>query len=71
MVEDMSIAVGEDLFPFFRKLGCTLKRERLATIVFEGETLALPVADIDLGPAGNVRLDPPGDYTKPLPSPEK
>ena len=71
LVEDMSIAVGEDLFPFFRKLGCTLKRERLATIVFEGETLALPVADIGLGPAGNVRLDPPGDYTKPLPSPEK
>jgi len=66
MVEDMSIACGEDLFPFFRKIGTTLTRERLDRIDFLGETLELPVAPIDTGPAGNVCLDPIGDYTKPL-----
>ena len=66
MVEDMSIAVGEDLFPFFTKIGTTLDKDRLPEIVFRGETLALRVAPIDVGPAGNVCLDPIGDYTKPV-----
>ena len=35
-VEDMSIAVGEDLFPFFRKIGTTLDRDRLERIEFQG-----------------------------------
>ena len=66
MVEDMSIAVGEDLFPWFKKFGTTLVRDRLEQIEFQGETLKLPVAQIDDGPAGNVRLEPIGDYTKPI-----
>ena len=66
MVEDMSIACGEDLFPFFRKVGTTLTRERLERIDFQGQTLELPVAPIDTSPAGNVCLDPIGDYTQPL-----
>ena len=64
MVEDMSIAVGEDLFPFFRGAGTNLSRERLESIGFQGEVLKLPVAPIDQGPAGNVCLDPIGDYTQ-------
>ncbi len=66
MVEDMSIAVGEDLFPFFRAVGTTLGRERLESIEFGGKTLVLPVAPIDTGPAGPVRIEEIGDYTKPL-----
>jgi hypothetical protein len=66
MVEDMSIAVGEDLFPFMKKTGMTLKQDRLERIEFQGKTLELPIAPIDYTPAGNVNLDPIGDYTKPL-----
>jgi hypothetical protein len=69
MVEDMCIAVGEDLFPFFGKLGVTLEKKRLERITFQGREMTLPVAPLDTGPAGAVRLDPPGDYTKPLPAP--
>ncbi len=66
MVEDMSIAVGEDLFPFFRKIGTTLDRDRLERIEFMGKIMELPIAPIDISPAGPVRLEPAGDYTKPL-----
>ena len=66
MVEDMSIAVGEDLFPFYRSVGTTLTRERLASIEFMGRTLELPIAPLDTGPAGNVCLDSIGDYTQPI-----
>ena len=65
-VEDMSIAVGEDLFPFFKKIGTTLSKERFEKAELEGKTLTLPVAPLDLEPAGNVNLSPIGDYTKPL-----
>jgi hypothetical protein len=65
-VEDMSIAVGEDLFPFFRKIGTTLKRDRLESIEFQGETIELPAAQIDITMAGEARLGEIGDYTKPL-----
>lgn len=65
-IEDMSIAVGEDLFPFFKKIGTTLKKDRFPEVEFQGERLTLPVASIDMKPAGNVRLEPVGDYTKPL-----
>jgi len=65
-IEDMSIAVGEDLFPFFKKIGTTLDKERFAEVEFQGEKLTLPIADIDLGPGGNVNLSPIGDHTKPL-----
>jgi len=66
MVEDMSIAVGEDLFPFFKSIGTTLKKDRLERIEFQGRVMKLPVAPIDTGPAGGVNLEEIGDYTKPL-----
>jgi len=66
MVEDMSIAVGEDLFPFFVKIGTTLSKTRLERIDFQGQTIELPISPLEDGPAGNVNLDPIGDYTKPL-----
>ena len=66
MVEDMSIAVGEDLFPFFRKVGTTLGRERLEQIEFQGQVLHLPVCPLDDGPAGPVNTEPIGDYTQPV-----
>jgi hypothetical protein len=66
MVEDMSIAVGEDLFPFYRQIGTSLKRDRLERIEFQGKLLELPVCPLDDGPAGPVRLEPAGDYTRPL-----
>lgn len=69
MVEDMSIAVGEDLFGFFRKIGTTLKRQRLERIEFMGKTLDLPVAPLKVTPAGPARLETIGDYTKCLPRP--
>ncbi len=66
MVEDMSIAVGEDLFPFFRELGTTLSKARFPEAEFNGRRLTLPPAPLDAGPAGNARLEPIGDYTQPL-----
>ncbi len=65
-VEDMSIAVGEDLFPFFRKIGTTLGKERFERAVFQGRTLELAPAPLEVSPAGAVCLDPIGDYKKPL-----
>ena len=57
MVEDMSIAVGEDLFPFFIKLGTTLNKKRLEQIEFQGKILMLPIAPIEPTPAGDVRME--------------
>ena len=65
-VEDMSIAVGEDLFPFFRKIGTTLDKERFERAVFEGKTIPLPVAPLEVTAAGPVRLEPIGDYREPI-----
>jgi len=65
-IEDMSIAVGEDLFPFFKKIGTTLNKERFEKVDFQGKTLTLPVAPLDLEPAGNVNLSAIGDYKLPL-----
>jgi hypothetical protein len=64
-VEDMSIAVGEDLFPFFRKIGTTLEKDRFERAVFQGRIVELPVAQIEIGLAGPVRLEPIGDYKRP------
>ncbi len=64
MVEDMSIAVGEDLFPFITKLGTSLEKSRLESIEFNGETLQLKPAPIEVTPGGPVRMDEIGDYTK-------
>jgi hypothetical protein len=55
MVEDMSIAVGEDLFPFFIKVGTTLQKKRLERIEFQGEPITLKIAPIEVTPAGAVR----------------
>jgi hypothetical protein len=65
-IEDMSIAVGEDLFPFFKKTGKQLSKERFEKVEFGGSMLTLPIAPIEPTPPGDVRLDPIGDYTKPL-----
>lgn len=65
-IEDMSLAVGEDLFPFFKKIGTTLNKERFEKTEFQGKTVTLPVAPLDLEPAGHVNLSPIGDYTQPL-----
>ena len=66
MIEDMSIAVGEALFPFFVKLGTTLNRQRLEKIEYAGMQFVLTPAPIELTPAGNVRTEEIGDYTLPL-----
>jgi hypothetical protein len=65
-IEDMSIAVGEDLFPFFAKTGKQLARKRFEKTTFMGKQLSLPIAPIQPTPPGNVNLDPIGDYTKPI-----
>lgn len=62
MVEDMSIAVGEDLFPFMRKLGTSLDKDRLEEINYLGTTLILDIAPIDVTPAGHVRIEEIVDY---------
>ncbi|AQT70234.1 hypothetical protein STSP2_03440 [Anaerohalosphaera lusitana] len=65
-IEDMSIAVGEDLFPFFAKTGKKLDKQRFATAQFMGKTIDLPVAPIEPTPPGDVNLDPIDDYKKPI-----
>lgn len=62
MVEDMSIAVGQDLFPFLTSAGLSLEKQRLKTINFNGATLELDVAPIQVTAAGNVKLEEIGDY---------
>ena len=64
VVEDTSIAVGEDLFPFFREIGTTLQKERFPNVVFMGRTIELPVAQISATPSGPARLESIGDYKR-------
>ena len=66
IITDMSIAVGEDLFPLFKKLGTTLERERLKRATFQGKTIELPVAPIEINKCGNVILDDIGNYKEPI-----
>lgn len=66
MVEDMSIAVGEDLFPFMIKAGTTLTKSRLEEIEFNGEMMNLDIAPIEVTPGGSVKMDKIGDYKKKL-----
>ncbi len=66
VVEDMSIAVGEDLFAFMKEVGTTLTKDRFPTAAFRGETLDLPVAEIELGEGGDAVLETIGDYRQPL-----
>ena len=65
-VEDMSIAVGEDLFPFFRKIGTSLAKDRFPRATFQGSNIELSAAPIAPTPAGPVCLDPIGDYRRPV-----
>ncbi len=65
-VEDMSIAVGEDLFPFFRQIGTTLEKERFPETEFQGKQLRLPVTNLEVSPGGPAQLGPIGDFKKPL-----
>lgn len=66
-IEDMSIAVGEDLFPFFRAMNTSLDRETCGEITFNGEKITLPAARIDATtPPGKVNLSAIGDWSKPL-----
>lgn len=66
MITDMSIAVGEDLFPFMHKLGTTLETKRLPQIDFLGDTIQLEIAPIEPTAAGPVRMEAIGNYKKPL-----
>lgn len=66
VVEDMSIACGEDLFPFMRKIGTTLTKDRFASASIDGKTLSLPVAEIEMGRCGPSIVRKIGDFKKPL-----
>jgi len=66
VVEDMSIAVCQDLFPFFRSIGTTLNKEHYPVAEFMGRSFELCQADISATEAGPVRLDAPGDYRQSL-----
>ena len=59
VVEDMSVAVGEDLFPFFRDFGTTLGRSRWPSTIVGGVKLELPAAQIAVSPAGKRVWSPP------------
>lgn len=66
MVEDMSIAVGEDLFPFFIRIGTSLDRKTMGKVEFKGKIYELPEAPIEATEPGHVRLEDIGDYKKPI-----
>ena len=65
-ITDMSIAVGEDLFPFFATTGKELTIKRLENVHFMGTTIDLAAAPIEPTAPGGVDLDPIGDFTKPI-----
>ena len=62
MAEDMSIAVGEDLFPFLNKAGLSLNKKTMGKVIFDGQEIALDKAPIDTGKAGKVQLQQIEDY---------
>jgi hypothetical protein len=64
VVEDMSIGVGEDLFPFFREIGTTLEKDRFPESEFLGKKIVLPIAPIAVTKTGNAILGEIGDYKK-------
>ena len=66
-ITDMSIAVGEDLFPFFAKTGKELSIERLEKAELMTDMITLPIAPIEPTAPGGVNLDSIGDFTKHLP----
>lgn len=66
MVEDMSIAVGEDLFPFLNNAGLSLQKKTMGIIIFNGQEISLKEANIDMGKAGKVQLQEVKDYKQAL-----
>jgi len=62
VVEDMSIAVGEDLFPFFCEIGTTLEKNRFPEAEFSGKMINLPIAPLTISKTGKARLEEIGDY---------
>lgn len=66
MTEEMSVAVGEDLFPFFRKVGIKLDRPVMGKVSVNGEEYQLKPAPIEATAPGKVNIDDIGDYKKPL-----
>lgn len=71
MAEDMSVAVGEDLFPFLRSAGLSLEKERFEKGVFKGREIELPVAPIRADRAGNAVLEGIVDYKNTLTGSQK
>lgn len=55
-VEDMSLAVGADLFPFFVALNTGLDRYLMGEVEYQGKKVSLPVADIPITAPGTVKL---------------
>lgn len=66
MVEDMSIAVGHDLFPFITQCGIQLARDTMGTVTFRNKEIKLLPARIDVTVPGPVRLEAIKDYKKEL-----
>ena len=64
MTEDMSIAIGGDLFPFMRECGISLNRENIGSVEFQGKQIKLKPVKIKLITPGKVRLEEIGDYKK-------
>ena len=62
MVEDMSLATGYDLFPFFISLNTSLNREEMGEVFYKGKKIRLNKAIIPITEPGKVCLDPMGDY---------
>jgi len=65
-ITDISIAVGEDLFPFFARTGKELSIKRLEKVDFMGSTIELAAAPIKPTAPGGVNLEPISDFTKPI-----
>ena len=65
-IEDLSIAVGEDLFPFFVSTGKKLNRTRCTSVEFQNETLNLAISPLKVTPPGNACLGNIKDFTKPI-----
>jgi hypothetical protein len=53
---------GED----WTKIWWVLKKERFTRAMFNGQTFDLPIAPLEIGPAGPVRLEPIGNYKEPV-----
>ena len=65
-IEALSIAVGEDLFPFFVSTGKKLNRTRCTSVEFQNETLNLAISPLKATPPGNACLGNIKDFTKPI-----